>query len=92
MHKLPEPAIRLFPPFIRSGIVLALFAGALLCASSMLGQPAQPTVEELWRKASAAQQAQQYVRAASLYRQILAQQPDLTEAEVNLGLMLHLAG
>ena len=92
MEKLPEPATGLFPQFIRSGIVLALFACALLCPSSMLGQPAKPTVEELWRDASVAQQAQQYVRAASLYRQILAQQPDLTEAEVNLGLMLHLAG
>ncbi len=49
-------------------------------------------VEELWKEAAAAQQAQEFDRAAALYRKILVMQPDLTEAEVNLGLTLHLAG
>jgi tetratricopeptide (TPR) repeat protein len=49
-------------------------------------------VEELWTEATAAQQAQEFDRAAGLFRKILAIQPDFTEAEVNLGLMLHLAG
>jgi tetratricopeptide (TPR) repeat protein len=49
-------------------------------------------VEQLWAQASAAQQAQQYSQAATLYRRILATQPDLMEAEVNLGLVLHLSG
>lgn len=49
-------------------------------------------VETLWAEATQAQQQQQYLRAASLYQKILAMQPNLTEAEMNLGLMLHLAG
>ena len=51
-----------------------------------------PSIEQIWAEASAAQQSQQYTRAADLYRKILALQPDFTEAEVNLGIMLHLAG
>jgi len=55
-------------------------------------QSTEVTIEQLWGEASAAQQAQQYGRAATLYREILAKQPDLMEAEVNLGLTLHLSG
>ncbi|MGA2168147.1 MAG: tetratricopeptide repeat protein [Terracidiphilus sp.] len=55
-------------------------------------QSAEVTFELLWGEASAAQQAQQYSRAAALYRKILVMQPDLMEAEVNLGLMLHMSG
>ena len=64
----------------------------------MIGAGATPpqstadTVEQLWAEASTAQQAQQYSRAAMLYRKVLLMQPDLMEAEVNLGLMLHLNG
>ena len=61
-------------------------------SGAMQGPPTGASVEELWKEAAAAQQAQEYDRAAFLYRKILAKQPDLTEAEVNLGLMLHLAG
>jgi len=50
------------------------------------------SIEQMWAEASAAQQSQQYDRAADLYRKILSIQPNLTEAEVNLGIMLHLAG
>jgi tetratricopeptide (TPR) repeat protein len=50
------------------------------------------SIEQMWAEATAAQQSQQYDRAADLYRKILAIQPNFTEAEVNLGIMLHLAG
>ncbi len=50
------------------------------------------SMEQLWQEAAQAQQAQQYLHAASLYKKILALRPDLTEAEVNLGLMFQLAG
>jgi tetratricopeptide (TPR) repeat protein len=64
----------------------AIFAGAAQPQSSAV------SVDQLWGEAAAAQQAQQYGRAATLYRKILVTQPDLMEAEVNLGLMLHLSG
>ena len=57
--------------------------------------PAQSTeasIEQLWHEASAAQQAQQFNRAATVYRKILLLQPGLMEAEVNLGLMYQLTG
>ena len=54
--------------------------------------PSTTSIEQLWAEASAAQQSQQYLRAADLYRKILSIQPDFTEAQVNLGMMLHLAG
>jgi tetratricopeptide (TPR) repeat protein len=71
----------------------ATFCGCLLiCSAALQGQSPQPSVEELWAQANAAQQAQQYLQAASIYRRILVLRPGMTEAEVNLGLMLHLAG
>lgn len=57
--------------------------------------PAQSTeasIGQLWHDASAAQQAQQFSRAAALYKKILVLQPGLIEAEVNLGLMYQLTG
>ena len=63
-----------------------------MCARAMQDLATQRPVEGLWKEAAAAQQAQEFDRAADLYRKILAIQPDLTEAEVNLGLTLHLAG
>ena len=50
------------------------------------------SIEQMWAEATAAQQRQEYDRAADWYRKILAIQPNFTEAEVNLGIMLHLAG
>ncbi len=73
-------------------LVVALLGCSMLGVSAAPLQSAGVTVEQLWGEASAAQQAQQYSRAATLYRKILAKQPDLMEAEVNLGLMLHLSG
>jgi tetratricopeptide (TPR) repeat protein len=54
--------------------------------------PGSKTVEQLWADASAAQKSQQYLRAAAIYRDILAARPDFVEAEVNLGLMSQLSG
>jgi tetratricopeptide (TPR) repeat protein len=63
-----------------------------MCLGAMQEPTKRAPVEELWTEATAAQQAQEFDRAAGLFRKILAIQPDFTEAEVNLGLMLHLAG
>lgn len=71
-------------------VLAALAAGCFLIWAGRL--PAQSNVEELWREASGAQQAGQYSRAAALYKKILELQPDLIEAEVNLGLMDQLTG
>src|ERR1700722_11087108 len=72
-------------------VVIAVGCGAIH-AGAAASPPAQATVEQLWGEAASAQQAQQYSHAAALYRKILVMQPDLMEAEVNLGLMLHLSG
>ncbi len=64
----------------------------LIRAGSLPDESAEARVEALWRDASVAQQAQQYGRAATLYRQILVLRPDFDEAEVNLGLMYQLTG
>lgn len=70
-----------------------MLAACLPCSLSarQVRSSARP-IEQLWAEASAAQQSQQYARAADLYQKILQQQPDLTEARVNLGIMLHLEG
>lgn len=74
----------------------ALAAIFLGCSTIWAGlAPAQSPddgVEQLWHDAADAQQAQHYDQAAVLYRKILARQPDLVEAEVNLGLMYQLTG
>jgi tetratricopeptide (TPR) repeat protein len=74
----------------------ALAAVFLGCSTIWAGlAPAQSPddgVEQLRRDATAAQQAQHYDQAAVLYRKILTLQPDLVEAEVNLGLMYQLTG
>lgn len=71
-------------------IVLAVY----LLSPVLSQQSSQPrvSIEQLWAEASTAQQHQQYARAAEFYRKILAMQPDFTEAKVNLGIILHLAG
>jgi tetratricopeptide (TPR) repeat protein len=85
--------IRAARQLILFAIALALPGGWSLCACAMQQPPAaEASIESLWAEASQAQHAQQYARAASLYRQILKLQPGLTEAEVNLCLMLHLEG
>jgi tetratricopeptide (TPR) repeat protein len=92
MHILSKTAAPL-TRFLRCcALVAAVLGYSLLTAGAAPSQSAGATVEQLWAEASAAQQAQQYVKAASLYRKILALQPDIMEAEVNLGLMLHLNG
>ena len=64
----------------------------MICAGSPQGESTESRIEALWRTASAAQQAQQYSEAATLYLQILKLHPGLDEAEVNLGLMYQLNG
>jgi len=72
---------------------LATIVALLVCLPGFChAQTPSASVQQLWQKAVLAQQSQQYLRAASFYRKILALQPELTEAEVNLGLMLHLSG
>lgn len=77
-----------FALLLHLGILCAALAG------QAWSQPPPPTaqVEKLWQKASEAQQANQYDVAVTLYKQILVLQPDLLEAEVNLGLMYQLRG
>lgn len=77
---------------IRWMIVLLLVGTWLPSARATQPLVTGGSIEPLWAQASQAQQAQQYSRAALLYQQILAIQPSLTEAEINLGLVLHLAG
>jgi tetratricopeptide (TPR) repeat protein len=76
------------------GLVLAaaLMARPTICAGTRQDESTESRIEALWRAASAAQQEQQYSRAARLYQQILALHPALIEAEVNLGLMYQLTG
>lgn len=92
MRRFMERAIRRSCNLSRVLIVVALFGSSSLHSSAIQKFSTGPSVEELWKEAAAAQQVHEYDRAASLYRKILAKQPDLTEAEVNLGLMLHLSG
>jgi tetratricopeptide (TPR) repeat protein len=61
-------------------------------AQQVGSKPGAESMEQLWAEASAAQNAQQYLQAASIYRKILRKKPDFVEAEVNLGLMLQLTG
>lgn len=77
---------------LRQAAVLVVLGCSLLWAGRLPAQSAEGGVEQLWHQAAAAQQAQQYSRAAALYRKILALEPDLLEAEVNLGLMDQLSG
>jgi tetratricopeptide (TPR) repeat protein len=92
MHWFIQRAIRLSCDFSRAAVVVVLL-GSWAMNSGAIQEPATgASIEELWNEAALAQQAQQFDRAASLYRRILAKKPDLTEAEVNLGLVLHLAG
>jgi tetratricopeptide (TPR) repeat protein len=72
-------------------LTAALTGCAMMWAGTSPAQSSKEGIEQLWRDASAAQQAQQFSRAATLYRKILLMQPDLIEAEVNLGLMYQLA-
>ena len=92
MHRFIEPVTRLSSDLPRAAIVVVLLASWAMCSGAMQEPASRSPVEELWKEAAAAQQAQEFDRAAALYRKILAIQPDLTEAEVNLGLTLHLAG
>ncbi|MGD0158435.1 MAG: tetratricopeptide repeat protein, partial [Terracidiphilus sp.] len=87
------------PPLSQSACrLLRQLCTAILavCLLSSIRAEQAPTamgsIEQMWAEASAAQQRQQYTRAADLYRKILAIRPNSTEAEVNLGIMLHLAG
>jgi tetratricopeptide (TPR) repeat protein len=81
-----------------AGPLFCLLLSAVLAVCPTIGagteadEATDARVAALWRDASAAQQAQQYNHAATLYQQILTLQPGLNEAEVNLGLMYQLAG
>jgi len=74
------------------GLISAFLGCSLLQVRAVSLQSSDLSVEQLWKEASAAQQAQQYSDAAALYKKILTLEPNLMEAEVNLGLMLHLSG
>lgn len=78
--------------FAIAALVAWMASDAAARAWEQSGPNPRPAIEQLWAEASAAQQHQQYARAAALYRQIVALQPDFTEAQVNLGIMLHLGG
>lgn len=87
----PPPDLSLLRVLTRiSSVLLSASLSFTLSAQHALSS-SQP-IEQMWAEASAAQQGHQYARAADLYQKILAEQPDLTEARVNLGIMLHLEG
>jgi tetratricopeptide (TPR) repeat protein len=67
------------------------FASALCWAQEPTPQ-VQQQVQQLWHQATDAQTAKDYLGAAALYRKILALDPTLTQAEMNLCLTLHLGG
>ncbi len=92
MHWFNERAIRLSLDLARAAMIAVLLLSMAMCAGAIEEPTPRAPVEELWKQAAAAQQAQEFDRAASIYRKILTIQPDFTEAEVNLGLTLHLAG
>src|SRR5579862_2088171 len=83
--------MRKSPPF-RCALPLLLMGCLLLWAGKLPAQSTAASIDQLWRDASAAQKAGQYSQAAALYKKILQLKPDLTEAEVNLGLMEQLTG
>ena len=56
----------------------------LFCAGATWGQSASP--EELFHQAQAASRENDYARAEKLYREVLAADPDILAARVNLGL------
>ncbi len=62
-----------------AAIVLVLF-----CAGAARGQGA--SIEELFHQAQAASREKDYERAETLYRQVLAADPEMLAAQVNLGL------
>ena len=92
MHSSIERAIRLSRDLSRAVVVVVLFASWSMYSGAMQEPATAASSEELWKEAAAAQQAQDFARAAFLYRRFLAKHPDSTEAEVNLGLTLQLAG
>ena len=63
----------------RSGLLLILF-----CAGSVWGQGT--SLEDLFHQAQAASRQNDYAKAESLYRQVLAADPEILAARVNLGL------
>ena len=77
---------------------LSLFAGLACLNSSLLGRPMQnrkatdlsAQVETQFRTAREAEQKGDYDTAASAYRAILNQHPDLAEIHQNLGLVYYL--
>jgi tetratricopeptide (TPR) repeat protein len=74
-------------------LIAAFFCIPLASTNAQTAQlPSNAVTQQLWAAASDAQSKQQYLQAASLYRKILDRQPDFVGAEVNLGLMLQLAG
>ena len=76
----------------RHALTAALMGCSMIWAGTPPAQSTEAGIAQLWRGASAAQQAQQFSRAATLYRKILLLDPSLMEAEVNLGLMYQLTG
>jgi tetratricopeptide (TPR) repeat protein len=77
---------------LRDTLTATLIGCSMIWAGTLPAQSTEASIEQLWRDASAAQQAQQFSRAATLYEKILSLQPDLIEAEINLGLMHQLSG
>ncbi len=65
-------------------ISLVVLLVLLAVASGAYGQGVSP--EELFQQAQAASRQNDYARAEKLYRQILAAEPDILAARVNLGL------
>jgi tetratricopeptide (TPR) repeat protein len=76
--------------------IIPLLMCPWIYAGTQTGEAAHESTDArvaiLWRDAAAAQQAQDYTRAETLYQQILSLEPNLLEAEVNLGLMYQVTG
>jgi tetratricopeptide (TPR) repeat protein len=79
-------------PLFRLVIACSLVGFSVSCAGQSPANSTESSVGQLWQDASAAQKAQQFSEAAELYRRIVALEPGLTEAQVNLGLMYQLTG
>lgn len=86
------PFAQAFRRLSRHALLAVIIGCSIVYSCGTSAQSAEVTVGQLSKEASAAQQSQQYSHAATLYRKILLLQPDFMEAEVNLGLMLHLSG
>src|SRR5579871_6204259 len=83
--RLPSPLTPRIA-FVHVFVVLPLLALSLLMAGMATGQSPQPDIEAGFRAGQAALRQGDFPRAVEQFKRVLALDPTLVEAKVNLGL------